>query len=155
MGKYINKGNAGFQRIRRSEFIDKSGLIAVVNNTLFTERCFSCVTRSRRFGKTLAAKMLCAYYDHSCDSHHLFTDLEIAKNPSFEEHLNKYPVIFLDISDFVTRFSGEVIVRRMDAELREDIHEAYPDVPTKDDDDLIAYLFRIVTAKQQQFIFLN
>lgn len=154
MGKYINKGNAGFQRIRRSEFIDKSGLIAVVNNTLFTERCFSCVTRSRRFGKTLAAKMLCAYYDHSCDSHHLFTDLEIAKNPSFEEHLNKYPVIFLDISDFVTRFSGEVIVRRMDAELREDIHEAYPDVPTKDDDDLIAYLFRIVNAKQQQFIFI-
>ncbi len=154
MGIYINKGNAGFQRIRRSEYIDKSGLIAVVNNTLFTERCFSCVTRSRRFGKTLAAKMLCAYYDHSCDSRHLFTDLEIAKDPSFEEHLNKYPVIFLDISDFITRFSGDEIVNKMDAELREDIHEAYPDVPTKDDDDLMAYLFRIVTAKQQQFIFI-
>ena len=68
MGKYINIGYAGFQRARNSEYVDKSGLIAVVNNTLFTERCFSCVTRCRRFGKSMAAKMLYAYYDHSCDS---------------------------------------------------------------------------------------
>ncbi|MBR3092121.1 MAG: AAA family ATPase [Bacteroidaceae bacterium] len=62
MGTYINIGNAGFQRIRRSEYIDKSGLIAVVNSTLFTEQSLSCVTRCRRFGKSMAAKMLCAYY---------------------------------------------------------------------------------------------
>jgi hypothetical protein len=50
MGIYINTGNAGFQRARNSEYIDKSGLISVVNSTLFTERSFSCVTRSRRLG---------------------------------------------------------------------------------------------------------
>ncbi|MBR3456452.1 MAG: AAA family ATPase [Bacteroidaceae bacterium] len=154
MGTYINIGNTRFQRIRRSEYIDKSQLIAIVNSTFFTKRRFSCVTRSRRFGKSMAAKMLCAYYDHSCDSRSLFADLQIASDPSFEEHLNKYPVIFLDISDFVTRFNGEEIVRRMDAELRADIHEAYPDVPVKDDDDLMAFLIRIVAAKQQQFVFV-
>ena len=58
MGTYINIGTAGFQRVRNSEYVDTSGLIAVVNGTLFTERSFSCVTRSRRFGKSLAAKML-------------------------------------------------------------------------------------------------
>lgn len=58
MGIYINKGNEGFRRIRNSEYVDKSGLIAIVNKTLFTEQSFSCVTRSRRFGKTMAAKML-------------------------------------------------------------------------------------------------
>ena len=63
MGTFINIGNAGFKRIRNSEYVDKSGLIAVVNSSLFTERCFSCVTRCRRFGKSMAAKMLCAYYD--------------------------------------------------------------------------------------------
>ena len=122
MGIYINTGNVGFQRIRNSEYVDKSGLIAVVNKTLFTERCFSCVTRSRRFGKSMAAKMLCAYYDHSCDSRHLFADLQIAGDPTFEQHLNKYPVIFLDLSDFVTRFKDERIVKQMDAELMEDVH---------------------------------
>ena len=93
MGRYINIGNAGFQRIRNSEYIDKSGLIAVVNSTLFTERCFSCVSRCRRFGKSMAAKMLCAYYDHSCDSRQLFADLQIASDPSFEKHVIKSPVI--------------------------------------------------------------
>ena len=57
MGRYINIGNAGFQRARNSEYVDKSGLIAAVNGTLFTERCFSCVTRCRRFGKSMAAKI--------------------------------------------------------------------------------------------------
>ena len=59
-------------------------LISVVNKTLFTERQFSCVSRCRRFGKSMAAKMLNAYYDHSCDSRALFADLAIAADPTFE-----------------------------------------------------------------------
>ena len=97
MGTYINTGNIGFRRARNDEYVDKSGLIAVVNSTLNTERGFTCVTRCRRFGKSMAAKMLSAYYDQSCDSRALFADLQIARDPSFEEHLNKYPVIYLDI----------------------------------------------------------
>ena len=62
MGYYINVGNAGFQSSRNGEYVDKSGLISIVNGTLFTEKKFSCVTRCRRFGKSMAAKMLCAYY---------------------------------------------------------------------------------------------
>ena len=125
MGSYINTGNMGFQRARNSEYVDKSGLIAVVNATLNTERCFSCVTRCRRFGKSMAAKMLCAYYDQSCDSRSLFADLQIASDPSFETHLNKYPVIYLDMSDFVTRFHKDNIVEIIDRKLKKDILQAY------------------------------
>ena len=154
MGAYINIGNAGFQSARNGEYVDKSGLIAVVNETLFTKRRFSCVSRCRRFGKSMAAEMLCAYYSQSCDSRSLFTDLEIANDPLFEKHLNKYPVIYLDMSDFVTRFKDETIVRQMDNRLKADIQKAYPDVPLMDDDDLMDYLVRIVEAKAQQFIFI-
>ena len=154
MGTYINIGNAGFQRARNSEYVDKSGLISIISQTLNTERSFSCVTRSRRFGKSMAAKMLCAYYDHSCDSRSLFADLEIATDPSFEQHLNKYPVIFLDLSDFVTRYKDETIINQMDTKLKEDIQTAYPDIPMKADDDLMDYLIRIVASKHQQFIFI-
>lgn len=155
MGTYINIGNAGFQRARNSEYVDKSGLIAVVNKTLFTEQGFSCVTRCRRFGKSMAAKMLCAYYDHSCDSHSLFADLQIATDPQYEKHLNKYPVIYVDMSDFVTRFKDDVtIVHEMDSRLRADLQKAYPDVPSTDDDDLMDYLTRVVEATQQPFIFI-
>ena len=98
--------------------------------------------------------MLCAYYDHSCNSRSLFADLEIANRPSFEEHLNKYPVIFLDISDFVTRFKDDTIIEHLDEELRADIHEAYPDIPQQEGDDLMALLIRIAAATGERFIFI-
>ena len=154
MGAYINIGNAGFQSVRNGEYVDKSGLINIVNGTLFTERRFSCVSRSRRFGKSVAAKMLCAYYDCSCDSRHLFADLSIASDPSFEKHLNKYPVIYLDLTNFTTRFKDDSIMAHVQKELKDDIHDAYPDVPLKDDDDLMAYLIRVVDSSRQPFIFI-
>ena len=98
--------------------------------------------------------MLCAYYDQSCDSRHLFTDLEIASDPSFEKHLNKYPVIFLDMTNLTTRFKDDSIMKHEQKELKEDINEAYPDIPVKDDDDLMAYLIRVTDSTHQPFIFI-
>ena len=154
MGAYINIGNAGFQRVRNSEYVDKSGLIAIVNSTLFTERSFSCVSRCRRFGKSVAAKMLAAYYDQSCDSRSLFADLAIAQDPSFEKHLNKYPVIYLDLTSFISSKKDDNIVDTMDAALLDDISEAYPDIARRDKDGLMDYLLRVCEAKGQQFIFI-
>ena len=154
MGAYINIGNAGFQSVRNGEYVDKSGLVSIVNNNLFTERRFSCVSRCRRFGKSVAAKMLAAYYDQSCDSRSLFSDLEIAQDPSFEKHLNKYPVIYLDLTNFTTRFKDDSIMQHVQKELMADVHKVYPDIPIMDDDDLMTYLIRVTDATQQPFIFI-
>ena len=97
---FIDKGNRNFRDVRNSDFVDKSALINILNKHIDTEKRFVCVSRPRRFGKTLAAKMLYAYYDRSCDSHALFDDLEIASLPSYETHLNKYPTIFIDWNSF-------------------------------------------------------
>ena len=154
MGIYINKGNTAFRRICNSEYVDKSELIAAVNKTLFTSNCFSCVSRSRRFGKSLAAQMLCAYYDQSCDSRSLFADLKIAQHPSFEEHLNKYPVIYVDMQRFVTRYHDETIVQKIEEEIHREVREAFPSVQEEPGDDLIAHLYRIVKAEGRNFIFI-
>ena len=154
MGAYINVGNSGFQGVRNGEYVDKSGLISIINGTLFTERSFACVSRSRRFGKSVAAKMLCAYYDQSCDSRSLFEDLEIAKDPSFERHLNKYPVIYLDLTNFISRVRDASIVDKMDAVMLRDISEGYPDIPTYEGDCLMDYLFRVTKATGQPFFFI-
>ena len=125
MGTYINKGNLEFAQALNSTYVDKSGLISIVNGTLFTEQCRSCVTRSRRFGKSMAANMLCAYYDRSCDSRSLFENLEIAQAPSFEKYLNKFPVIKLDITDFTTRYKDEPeIIDLIQKALKEDVKKA-------------------------------
>ena len=154
MGTYLNIGNDGFASARNGEYVDKSGLVAVVNSTLFTERRFSCVTRCRRFGKSMAAKMLYAYYDHSCDSRSLFADLEITHDPSFEKHLNKYPAIYLDMTDFVSRYKGDDIVDIIDAALLADVNKAYPDVLVEEGDGLMDYMLRVSETKQQKFVFI-
>ena len=156
MGIYINKGNEGFQSARNSEYVDKSGLIAVVNKTLNTEQRFSCVTRSRRFGKTMAAKMLCAYYDKSCDSRSLFADLVIASHPSFEQNLNKYPVIYLDITDFTTRGDLKTIdiVPTIQMKIVSEVLSAYPDIQREDDDDLMDVLVKVSLRYDMKFIMI-
>ena len=148
MGIFINIGNMGFQSARNGEYIDKSGLIRVVNNTLNTERRFSCVTRCRRFGKSMAAKMLCAYYDQSCNSRHLFAD------PDFERYLNKYPVIYLDMTAFVSRFKDDSIVEQVQQKLKEDILKAYPQIEVRESDDLMETLLAIYAETHQQFFMI-
>lgn len=154
MGFYINKGNKGFRMVRNSEYVDKSELIAAVNRTLFTEQRFSCVSRCRRFGKSMAAKMLAAYYDCSCDSRELFADLDIAKDPSFEKHLNQYRVIYLDMTSFITRFKDESIVCHIDEELKADVCAAYPELTFVERNDLMGCLMRINDATGDSFFFI-
>ena len=102
MGTYLNPGNKGFQEILQSEYVDKTGLIALVNKSVGTMEKLTCICRPRRFGKSFAAKMLCAYYDCSCDSHALFDDKEIAQTQGYLTHLNQYHVINLDITGFIS-----------------------------------------------------
>ena len=154
MGKYINIGNAGFQSVRNSEYVDKSGLIAVINNTIDSEQRFSCVSRCRRFGKSMAAMMLTAYYDHSCDSRSLFADLKIASDPSFEDYLNKYPVIYLDMTAFVTRYHDERIIDYIERELKEDVLAAYPEIKADESADLIDLLLQINKTTGERFVFI-
>jgi hypothetical protein len=98
---YLNTGNSGFESVRKGKYIDKSELIAYINSTIGTKEKLTCVSRPRRFGKSYAAQMLAAYYDRTCDSRALFSDLKIAKDNTFEKHLNKYDVIFLDMTIFI------------------------------------------------------
>ena len=154
MGTFINIGNAGFQRARNDEYVDKSGLIAVINRTLFTKHCFSCVTRSRRFGKSMAAEMLCAYYDKSCNSRALFQDLEIASHPSFEQHLNKYAVLYLDMTDFMDEKKDEHIVDKIKKKLKDDIVAAYPGLSVTDDDDVMDTLLKVHESTGEMFFFI-
>jgi hypothetical protein len=110
----------------------KTGLIAFINSTLGTMDKLTCVSRPRRFGKSFAAKMLSAYYDKSCDSRALFEDLEIAADPSFETYLNKYDVIYLDMTWFIS-ITNEIknIVVNLQEKVVAELSAAYPSVDMK------------------------
>lgn len=65
MGTYLNPGNSGFARCLRSQYIDKTMLIDVVNGMMDSPMNLICRSCPRRFGKSYAAQMLCAYYDRT------------------------------------------------------------------------------------------
>ena len=102
MGIYLNPDNIDFQIAINSElYVDKSELIKSTNNLIFTEQRFICVSRPRRFGKSMTANMLVAYYSKGCDSKEMFSKYKISSAPTFEKHLNKYNVIHINMVNFL------------------------------------------------------
>lgn len=132
MGTYVNPGNSGFTGIRNDIYVDKSGLISLVNQTINTPRRLSCISRPRRFGKSFATKMLCAYYDKTCDSSELFDDLAIANdeqiNSTYRKHLNKYDVIYLDMTGVIGETDKTDIIPYIKRNIIRELTEQYPDI---------------------------
>ena len=91
MGTYLNPGNYKFQEVLASDiYVDKTGLLKYTNSVQHTLRKYVCVSRPRRFGKSVTVNMLAAYYSQGCDSEKMFTGLEISEDKNFKTHLNQY-----------------------------------------------------------------
>ncbi len=155
MGIYINPGNEGFRIITNDIYVDKTGLIDYVNSTIDTPRRLTCFSRPRRFGKSFAAKMLSAYYDKSCDSRALFEGLEIAGKASFEKGLNRYDVIYLDITRFISVASSiKNVVRSIQSEVIEELRCVYPGAVGEDETILADALLHVTEKTGERFVII-
>lgn len=157
MGKYVNPDNKAFHRIvKTGKYVDKTGIIDFTNNIINDLRPLICFSRPRRFGKSIAAHMLTAYYSKGCDSREIFSGLKIAGLPTFEDELNKNTVIFLDTqwlkSVALEQGKMEKIVSFMQANVIEELLEIYPNEINKDEKSLANALFSIYNATKEQFI---
>ena len=128
MGTYFNPSNRGFQKASRDEiYVDKTGLLNILNRRLGAEKNCISVSHARRFGKSQAARMIDAYYSRGCDSKELFMGLKISESEDFERHLNKYSVIHLDISSFVDEYTDN-LVSEIKRHVFSEFKEIYPDI---------------------------
>ena len=149
---FVNVDNRLFQRVRNSEYVDKSELIALTNNVIDTEEQFICVTRPRRFGKSVTVKMLNAYYSKGCDSKALFSDLKIASSPDFEKHLNQHDVIYLDMTEFAdNKDNGNMYLENLDTDVVSELKDTYPECFDKDKD---YSLPEAIFCLKKRFIFI-
>ena len=156
MGNYLNPDNSKFQEALNSDiYVDKTGLIRYTNSVLHTLQKNICVSRPRRFGKSMAANMLTAYYSKGCDSKELFSNLKIAKDTDFEKYLNKYDTIFLNMQDFLSRSNNiqELMERVRKIVLRE-LRSAYPDVDFFDENDLIESMQDVYAYSRCPFVII-
>ena len=130
MGRFVNPDNSAFQAALNSRiYVDKTGLIACMNNILDSTDAYICNSRPRRFGKSYAANMLAAYYSKGASSEEMFSKLDIGKTPDFKRHLNKYDVIHIDIQWFLTNCDDkDKVVGYITKIVLDELKDVYPDI---------------------------
>ena len=149
MGIYLNPGNERFQESIESEiYVDKTELISYTNRVFKTRQKFVCVSRPRRFGKSMTAEMLVAYYGKKSDSKKQFEDFKIGKDKFFLKHLNQYNVIWSESS------SIEDMKRAIEEAILLELQEEYPNIHYYKPENLIRSLMDIYKSVHIPFVFI-
>ena len=156
MGTYLNPGNGLFKIALKSQiFVDKSRLIEVTNRCVGTMQRFICVSRPRRFGKSMAADMLAAYYQRGVDADSLFRELKIADCASYAEHRNQYDVLKVNMQEFLSATdSVEDMLQMVRNYLIFDLREAFAEVRLRDEKNLVQVMKDIYAATGHSFVIL-
>lgn len=154
MGTFVNPGNQAFRVALNSEiYVDKTELLEYTNKVMNTLQGYICNSRPRRFGKSVTANMLVAYYSRGCDSEEMFSRLKIGRAEDFRKHLNQYDVIQLDIQWCIGVAGGpERVVSYISEKTISELMEYYPGVLEEGTISLPAALSRINTSTGRKFI---
>ncbi len=161
MGTYLNPGKAAYQIACNSEiFIDKSEMILYLNSVVNTSQRYVCVSRPRRFGKTMAADMLCAYYDREADSRSLFEKCKISKcageesNIKWDKYLGEFDVIRLVMTNFFNKErTVEDAINMIKVRILDELSEVYSKVKY-DEKDFYYSIDRFYRNSKTQFVII-
>lgn len=159
MGIYLNPGNENFKKtLARGNYVDKTSMISVVNRCIDTGNNYICMSRPRRFGKTITGNMLTAYYSKGCDSKELFAPYKIAEDPDYSDQngkRNTQNVIKIDMnSEYQNVLDKELMIRRLMSKIKEEIRSEFPGVEIKEDDSLAECILRVYAEKGETFIII-
>ena len=154
MGTYLNPGKAAYQMAVNSEiFVDKTKMIQYINSVVNTQQRFVSVSRPRRFGKTIAADMLCAYYDRCADSRDMFEKRKLADVSGWDKYLGKFDVIHLVMTRFFkTRITVSEALTNMQKLVIRDYRRAYPDADIMSENDLIQTIDDVYSTIDRQVV---
>lgn len=156
MGSYLNPGCKGFEESLNSAiYVDKTGLIEKVNAVVNTRQKYICVSRPRRFGKSMATDMLAAYYDQSVDTARLFDTLQIAKTETYQKYRNQYDVLKVNMQEFLsTTHSMDEMLEKFSKFIRFDLLDAYTQIRFREEDSLVQVMKDVYAHTKCPFIIL-
>ena len=153
MGIYLNPGCEKFQKALNSDiYVDKTEMILYLNSVVYTEQSNLSVSRPRRFGKSMAANMLCAYYSKG-DSRALFAGTKLAEHEAWDQYLNQFDVIRPVMTEFME--DGDTVtdmLTYLTEEVTEELMEAYPEVNYGKRKNLRNVMGRIYAQTKQKFV---
>ena len=156
MGIYLNPSNVNFRDIlTRKIYVDKTMMISVINEFMSTDNKYICISRPRRFGKTIAGNMLTAYFSKGCDSRELFAPYKIAKDASFESNLNKFNVIKIDVnSEFRNAIDKNNLIIKLTKSIRSEAQMQFPEIAFAEDDSIADCILKVFVATGEKFVII-
>ena len=171
MGIYVNPGNENLKEALRSKiFVDKSLFIGKISELLNTQQKFICVSRPRRFGKTMIANLMKAYFSKGCDSKEIFEKLKIANPPKkegedektqnvrlfdFKEYINKFNVLHVDLGSFFSSAENKNdILKNLKNKLHKDFKNEFPNIEFDTNDSISDLILETYTKTSTQFIII-
>ena len=156
MGIYLNPDNIGFKMTLAADiYVDKTMLISELNKFIDKANQYICVSRPRRFGKTIVSNMLCAYYSKGCDSREIFKDLKISKADNYDEYLNKLNFIYIDIAgEYQTTPVKEQMLELLDDRARKEFKQQFPKIQFADNATIANCIQDVYTYTQERFVII-
>lgn len=156
MGIYLNPSNDGFKETLAGKiYVDKTMMLSELNKLIGTPNKYICVSRPRRFGKTIATKMMCAYYSKGCDSREIFDKLKISKAKNYLQYLNKLNFIKIDVAGEYqnARVKNETLIDLQTKLLRE-FRAQFPKIKFRDNETLANCIMEVYYATQERFVII-
>ena len=156
MGIYLNPDNENFRAtLTRKIYVDKTMMISVINEFMSTDNKYLCVSRPRRFGKTIAGNMLSAYFSKGADSRDVFAPYKISSDPSFESNLNKLNVIKIDVnSEFRNTLNTENLILILTKTIRAEFSQQFSDIYFTENDSIANCILKVYTSKKERFVII-
>ncbi|MCD7762625.1 MAG: ATP-binding protein [Lachnospiraceae bacterium] len=158
MGYYLNcnKTYSLYEsEARKPYFVDKTKMLVELITLVEQGNNHICITRPRRFGKSVMASMVGAFFSRGFDSSSIFDSLNIAGDKRYREHLNQHDVIYIDFSEAANiSKSYDRFIERIEKKLSMDLKRAFPAVEFDEDDSLVEYLRAVHEETMTSFLFV-
>ena len=151
-----NFKNNEFELVSKDKFfVDKTKMIEDINNLIGIKDRYVCLTRPRRFGKTINAMMLACYYSKNADFKNLFDKLEISKSDSYLKHLNMHNVIHMTFNQLPSlNCTYRDFINRYISFLYKDLSEVYSDFEINENMIISDAFTSIYNKTGESFIFI-
>ena len=156
MGVFLNRGTSEFERAVNSKiYVDKTDMVQFFNDRVNTEQNFVCVSRPRRFGKTMAANMLAAYFEKGSDARFLFENRKLGQLEGWDRNLNKFNVLRIDVAyALALKLDSKAALTYIEETIVSDIVEAFPAVEITLEMEPAVALDKVNAATGEQFIII-
>ncbi len=159
MGLYLNPNADAFQIGLNSEiYIDKSLVLAELNKLACTQGNFICMSRPRRFGKSMVGNLISAYYSKGCDTRAIFSQMKIGQTPDYDKYLNKLNVIKLDLNGWYQNAkvenNVEFLIGGINSDLLKEFRKQFPDIQFETNSSVARCIKNVYAETGEKFVII-